>query len=168
MQIPPVMFYIFAAAITVGVIIQAGVLIGMYIATRKAIEESRELSAQLKQHVFPLVTLTRSLVEDISPKIKVATSHLVEVTTMLHTQTEHINKTVNEVTGMAQAQATRVDEMATGVLDGLTHATAAVQHSVATPLRQLAGLINGLRAGIDAFRKNDRPEHVEEGGGNFV
>jgi hypothetical protein len=168
MQIPPVQFDILTAAITVGVLIQAGVLIGMYIAVRKAVKEASELSAQVKQHVLPVVTVARGLVEDISPKLKVATANLVEVSTTLRTQTEHLNKAVRDVTGMAQAQAVRVDEMATAVLDGVTNATAAVQHSVATPLKQVVGVLNAVRAGVEALRKKDRPTHVEHDGGNFV
>jgi hypothetical protein len=86
----------------------------------------------------------------------------------LRSQAEHINKTVAHVADIAQAQAERVDVMATTVLDGVTHATAAVQHGIATPLKQVSGVLNGLRAGLDVLRKKDRPTHVEGDGGNFV
>ncbi|HEX3436233.1 MAG TPA: hypothetical protein VHT24_05640 [Pseudacidobacterium sp.] len=167
-QIPQVMFFIFTFVISVGVLIQAFVLLAMFLAVKKTAQETRELSSQLKQHLVPAISIARNLIEDVSPKVKVATSNLVQTTETLRSQAENINKTVKGVTGMAQAQAERVDEMATAVLNGVTEATAAVQHGIAAPLRQVAGVLNGLRAGYDVLRKKERPMHVEEGGGNFV
>jgi hypothetical protein len=63
---------------------------------------------------------------------------------------------------MAQAQVSRVDEMATAVLDGLTQATAAVQHGVTTPLKQVTGVLNGLRAGLDVLLRKDPPVRIDD------
>jgi hypothetical protein len=75
---------------------------------------------------------------------------------------------VAHVAHVAEAQVSRVDEMATAILDGLTQTTAAVQHGIATPLKQVSGVLNGLRAGLDVLRKKDRPTHVEGDGSHFV
>ena len=168
MQTPQIVFIIFTAVTSVGVLIQAFVLLGMFFAVKKATGEVRELSDQLKQHLVPTLAITRNLVEDISPKVKVATSNLVEASSILRSQAEHINKTVAHVADIAQAQASRVDEMATAVLDGITQATAAVQHGIASPLKQVTGVLNGLRAGLDVLRKKERPTHAEGDGNNFV
>jgi methyl-accepting chemotaxis protein len=168
MQTPQIVFIIFTAVTSVGVLIQAFVLLGMYFAVKKTTDKVHELSDQLKQHLVPTIATTRNLVEEISPKVKVITSNLVEASSTLRSQAEHINKTLVGVADMAEAQASRVDEMATAVLDGLTQATAAVQHGIATPLKQVSGVFNGLRAGMDVLRKKSRPTHVEGDGGNFV
>jgi methyl-accepting chemotaxis protein len=168
MQTPQIVFIIFTAVTAVGVLIQAFVLLSMFFAVKKATSEAREVFDQLKQHIVPTLAITRNLVEDISPKIKVATSNLVEASSILRSQAEHINKTVAQVADIAQAQASRVDEMATAVLDGITQATAAVQHGIASPLKQVTGVLNGLRAGLDVLRKKERPTHVEGDGNNFV
>jgi len=168
MQTPQVIFIIFTVATSIGVLIQAFVLLAMFFAIKKTTGQLHELSDQLKQHLVPTLSTARNLVEDISPKVKVATSNLVEASSILRSQAEHINKTVNEVADVAQAQVARVDEMATAVLDGITQATAAVQHGISTPLRQVSGVLNGLRVGLDVLRKKERPTHVEGDGGNFV
>jgi hypothetical protein len=168
MQTPQIVFIIFTAVTSVGVLIQAFVLLSMFFAVKKATSEARELSDQLKQHLVPTLAITRNLVEDISPKIKVATSNLVEASSILRSQAEHINKTVAQVADIAQTQASRVDEMATAVLDGITQATAAIQHGIATPLKQVTGVLHGLRVGFDVLRKKERPTHVEGDGNNFV
>jgi hypothetical protein len=168
MPIPEVIFIIFTAVTSIGVLIQAFVLLAMFFAVKKATGELHEVSDQLKQHLVPTLSTARNLVEDISPKVKVATSNLVEASSILRSQAEHINKSVNNVAELAQAQITRVDEMATAVLDGITQATAAVQHGVSAPLKQVSGVLHGLRAGLDVLRKKERPTHVEGDGSNFV
>lgn len=168
MQTPQVIFIIFTIATSIGVLIQAFVLLAMFFAVKKATGKVHELSDEVKQHLVPLLSTTRNLTEDVSPKVKVATSNLVEASSILRSQAENINKTVNQVTNVAQTQVARVDEMATAVLDGITQATATVQHGIASPLKQVSGVLNGLRAGVEAFRRKERPTHVEGDGGNFV
>ncbi len=168
MQTPQIVFIIFTAVTSVGVLIQAFVLLGMYFAVKKTTNEVHELSDQLKQHLVPTLSIARNLIEDISPKVKVATSNLVEASSILRSQTEQINKTVTQVADAAHAQVTRVDEMATAVLDGITQATAVVQHGISTPLKQITAVLNGLRAGLDVLRKKDQPTHVASDRSNFV
>jgi methyl-accepting chemotaxis protein len=168
MQLPQVFFVIFAIAVAVGVLLQAGVLLGMFFAIKKSAQQAKEVSDKINQHLVPALATARNLLEDVSPKIKVATANLVETSHTVREQAHRVERTVNEVTTIANVQAQRVDEMATAVLDGVTQATAAVQHGIATPLRHVAGVLNGLRAGFDVLRKKETPLHVEEDGGNFV
>ena len=168
MQTPQIVFIIFTAVTSVGVLIQAFVLLSMFFAVKKTTEEVHVLTDQLKQHLIPTLATTRNLVEDISPKAKVAASNLVEASSVLRSQAEHLNQTVGQVANMAQAQAERIDGIATSVLDGVAQATVAVQHGIASPLKQITGVLNGLRAGMDVLRRKDRPTHVEGDGSNFV
>ncbi len=168
MQLPQVFFVIFAIAVAVGVLLQAGVLLGMFFAIKKSVRQAKEVSDKINQHLVPALATARNLLEDVSPKIKVATANLVETSHIVREQAHRVERTVNEVTTVANAQVQRVDEMATAVLDGVTQATAAVQHGITTPLRHVAGVLNGLRAGFDVLRKKETPLHVEEDGGNFV
>src|ERR1700759_1437368 len=128
MQTPQVIFIVFTIATSIGVLIQAGVLLGMYFALKKTIGELHEFTDELKQHLVPTIAISRNLIEDISPKIKVASTNLVEASVIVRSQAEHIHKKVNHVSDVAEAQVVRLDEMATAVLDGITHTTAAVQH----------------------------------------
>lgn len=170
MQTLQTVLIIFTAVTSIAVLIQACVMLGMYLVVRKATDEVHLLSDQLKQHLVPTLSTARNLVEDLSPKVKVAASNLVQATGVVRSQSEHINKTVGHVADLAQAQASRVDEMATAVLDGITQATASVQHGVSAPLKQVSGILNGLRAGVGVLRKKERPvvHIVERDGSNSV
>ncbi len=58
--------------------------------------------------------------------------------------------------------------MVKGTLDHLTSAVQALEHGVAVPVRQVNGILNGLRAGVDVLRKKDIPNHREPEDDLFV
>jgi hypothetical protein len=62
---------------------------------------------------------------------------------------------VEDVTDRAQVQATRVDGMLKVTLDQVTVAVQAIEHGIAKPVRQVNGILNGLRAGVDVLRKKE-------------
>jgi hypothetical protein len=61
-----------------------------------------------------------------------------------------------------------VDGMVKGTLDGLTTAVHAIEHGIAMPVRQMNGIINGLRAGVDVMRKKDIDNHLDPEDDLFV
>jgi hypothetical protein len=69
---------------------------------------------------------------------------------------------VNNVTERAQVQASRVDGMVKGTLDQLTNAVHAIEQGVAVPVRQVSGILNGLRAGMDVMMKKTPANHLDQ------
>ncbi len=162
-QIPPVYYIVFTAITSLGVLMQAFVLLGMFLALRRTMSKLHALTDELRPHVVPLVATTRNLVEesapkiknlveDSTPKIKVAVNDLVEVTHKLRTEVDHVSATLDEVLKKANAQANRVDEMVTAGIDSAAHAIQAVQQVVSVPVRQASALFAGLKAGFDVLR----------------
>ena len=49
--------------------------------------------------------------------------------------------------------------MVKGTLDHLTFAVQAIEHGIAVPVRQVNGILNGLRAGVEVLRKKDTSNH---------
>ena len=45
-------------------------------------------------------------------------------------------------------QISRVDAIVTGALDAVDHATQVMEHAVSTPVRRVAGVINGIKTGV--------------------
>jgi hypothetical protein len=58
--------------------------------------------------------------------------------------------------------------MVKGTLDHLTSAVQALEHGVAVPVRQVNGILNGLRAGVDVLRKKSATNHLEPEDDLFV
>jgi hypothetical protein len=98
----------------------------------------------------------------VSPKLKVATTNLVEVSTTLRNQASHLNETVDTLLNRTNTQIRRVDEMATATFDAVDHAAKAIEHAVIGPARRMSGVFRGLRVGLDVFLGRKKEPVAEE------
>jgi len=161
--LPPIYYIIFTAVTSIGVLLQAFVLLAMYFAVVRATKGLHEVTDELRQHALPTIATARSLFEDISPKLKVASTNLVEASHTLRHQADHVTATLDDLLNKTSAQANRVDEIVTASIDSAAHATEAVQHAFSVPVRQVSAVLAGLRAGFDVLRgKNHTTPKVED------
>ena len=142
-----ILFIIFAAMVTISVMIQGFALLGMYIAARKTQQKVHSLLDDLRLHGLPALNASRDLIENLSPKVKVVASNVVETTENVRGVSQEVSSVVREVAGRARVQAAHVDGMVQGTLEQITHAGDSLQHGISVPLRQLNGIASGLRAG---------------------
>jgi len=168
-NIPEWVYIAFTAVTAGGVLLQALVLLFMLFAVRGALKHFSELSKKAEEHAVPVLESTKELLKDLSPKLKVATQNLVEVSqtakevsqnakevsNTVKAESTQIAVALNDVLQRASVQVDRVDEMVTGTLSSVAHATATLQKAVSGPARQVGALLSGLRAGFDVLRKKD-------------
>jgi phage-related protein len=147
------------AVTSIGILIQACVVIAIFVAARKAITKATQFVEDARQHLTPVLATSRSLLEDVSPKIKIMTSNLTEVSETIRHQSTHINSAVDEIVDRSRNQAARVDGMVSGTLDGINTATASIQEGISAPVRKVTGFVNGLRAALDVLLQRARPDH---------
>jgi hypothetical protein len=159
---------VFIAIAAVSILMQAGFTVGMFIAARKTQKKIMGLAEDVRLHALPAIIASRDVIQEITPKLKIITENLTAVSTTLRSKTEKVGGLVGDVTDRAQAQAERVDGMVKGTLDHLTSAVQAIEHGVAVPVRQVNGILNGLRAGVDVLRKKDVNNHREPEDDLFV
>ena len=161
-NIPNVVFDIFVAATAAGVLIQAGILVGMFIALRKTQKKVEGFMDEARVHLMPAIAKSRSLiddigpkvtsiVEDLTPKIKIISSNIVETTSMVRREAENIKGAVDEVVGRTKGQAARVDGIVSGTLDGVEHATNTIQRGVQIPIRKISAWVAGIKAGAEVL-----------------
>ena len=153
-QLPPIYYIIFTAVTSLGVLLQAFVLLAMFLAVRRLANRVHALTDQLEPHLVPTVATARNLIEDVSPKLKVASTNIVEASQSLRRQADHVTVTLDDLLEKTTAQANRVDEIVTASIDSAAHATHAVQHAFSVPVRQASALFAGLKAGFDVLRSD--------------
>ena len=156
-QIQVYVFDIFTGAIAVAVFIQACILLGMFIGLRKL----QVKVEQILERALPLIDSSKATFEELAPKLKTISANLVEVSETLKQESQNVKVSVDEVLEKTRAQTARVDEIVSGTLDGLSHASAAIQQGIEVPLRHLSGIFNGLRAGFGVLRSKPPEEQVE-------
>jgi hypothetical protein len=148
----PYVFDVFAAATAVGVLIQAGVLLALLIAFLKLTSKLDVILKQVTEEALPLVASTKVTLEELTPKLKTITANLAEVSETLKHESQTIKISVDEVLEKTRAQTARVDEMVSGTLDGISHASATIQQGIEVPMRHIYGIFNGLKAAVESLR----------------
>ena len=161
-QLPPIYYIIFTAVTSFGVLLQAFVLLAMFLAVRRLTNRVHAITDQLQPHLLPTVATARNLVEDVSPKLKVATTNILEASHTLRRQADHVTATLDDLLAKTEAQANRVDEIVTASIDSASHATQAVQHAFSVPVRQASALFAGLKAAFDVLRGKNHSQRPPE------
>jgi hypothetical protein len=159
---------VFIAVAAVSILMQAGFSMATFLAARRAQKKIMGLADDLRLHALPAIIASRDVIQDITPKLRTITDNLTAISTTVRAKTDKVGGLVGDVTDRAQAQATRVDGMVKGTLDHLTSAVQALEHGVAVPVRQVSGILNGLRAGVDVLRKKDLTHDPESEDDLFV
>ena len=147
-----ILLVIFVGIAAVSILAQAAFTVGLFIGARKTQKKLLGLADDIRLHALPIIISSREVVQDLSPKIKTVSENVTAIIGTLRTRAEQVGGLVGDVTERAQTQASRVDGIVRGTLDHLTTAVSAIEHGVSVPLRQVNGILSGLRAGVEVLR----------------
>ncbi|HUK23931.1 MAG TPA: hypothetical protein VLV49_05075 [Terriglobales bacterium] len=140
---------IFIALTVVALAIQAGVLVALYIALRKASARMEVLGEDIRTKLLPAAESAHSLLVELRPKLETAATNLSESSTMVRSQLERLDATVNDAIDRTRLQVIRADELVSRTLDRVEDTTEIVHHSVISPVRQFAGILRGVTVGLE-------------------
>jgi methyl-accepting chemotaxis protein len=139
------------------VLLQAIVLLAIYLTMRKTSARLESLAEQVQTNVMPVVRETSALLSSSRGKIEEVVSDIASTTSMVRGQMERIDATLSDVIDRARLQVIRADEVVGRTLDRVDEVSEAVHHKVISPVRQLSGIVSGLTVGFDAlFRRGRR------------
>jgi hypothetical protein len=131
------------------VMLQAGILLAMYLAMRKSTALIENLATEVKTKVMPAVEQAEAMLTEIRPKLQVVADNLEESTTMLLDQVQRVDATVKDVVDRGRLQIIRADELLSRTLDRVEQTSDMVHNTVISPVRQLSGLMQGLTVGLE-------------------
>lgn len=146
---------------SVAIVIQACILIALYVSMKKSSARVEAAVKQVEDRAVPLLDAANSLLNDNRQKIDTVVDNLVTTTTVLRSQVERLDLTVTDIVDRTRLQVIRTDEMISRTLDRVEETTDIVHHSVLSPVRQFAGVVQGVMTGIGAYfgRKLPREGH---------
>jgi phage-related protein len=156
-EISPYIYVAFTVVTAIGVLMQAFILLGIFLGLRKLQRPIENILTQVDQHVLPMVAASKATLEQLGPKLKTITENLAEISETVKQESHHVKASVDDVLEKTRAQTERVDEIVSGTLDGLVAAGAHIQSGVAVPLRYVNGIFNGIRAGLGVLRSKTPP-----------
>lgn len=146
-----------------GVIVAAVFAMKMFVKVQK-------LADSFETKTEPLITQATALVTDLSPKVKNISTNLEDMSFTarvkmdeLANTLDQLNRTVQDVNERSRVQVSRVDGIVSDVLATTYEVSRTVQEGIKGPVRQMAGVMAGLRAGLETLvAKSPFKPRVEE------
>jgi methyl-accepting chemotaxis protein len=145
---------VFIAITAAAVLLQACVLLAMYVAMRKSSQRMEALAAEVKAKVLPAVDEVQATLTDLRPRIQVIAANLEHTTNLVRAQVERTQATVNDVVDRARLQVIRADELMSRTLDRVEQTSEMVHKTVISPVRQISGLMQGITVGLEFLFSN--------------
>jgi hypothetical protein len=145
---------LFIALTGAAVVLQAGILTALYLAVRKSSARMEALAIEVKTKALPTLETAQAILTELRPKLTVIAENLTETTHSVRTQVERMEATVSDVVDRARLQVIRADELLSRTLDRVEETSDIVHNTVVSPVRQFAGLIQGVTAGIEFLLGN--------------
>jgi methyl-accepting chemotaxis protein len=145
---------LFIALTGAAVVLQAGILTALYLAVRKSSARMEALAIEVKTKALPTLETAQAILTELRPKLTVIAENLTETTHSVRSQVERMDATVNDVVDRARLQVIRADELLSRTLDRVEETSDIVHNTVVSPVRQFAGLIQGVTAGIEFLLGN--------------
>jgi hypothetical protein len=149
---------VFIVITALAVVVQAGILAGMYFAMRKTSAKVESLAEEVKTKVLPTAELAHAMMTELRPKIENVVDNVSVSTTILRTQMERVDATLTDIIDRTRLQVIRADEFVNSTMDKLEETREAVQRTVVSPVRHISGLMHGVTTGLEAFfsRRRER------------
>ena len=161
---------VFVAIAAIALLTQAVVFVAMAVGAMKTQKRVTEILEEVRAVALPLLNKSHGLVDDLTPKVKeiVANVHEIsgnveEISQVVKLKIHEVeptitamNETVLDTNRKTKAQITKVDGMVTSTLNATAELGGILQNSIRTPVKEMAGILNGLKAGYDTLIRGAR------------
>jgi len=179
---------IFIAVTTAAVVLQALILVALYLAVRKVGATVESLASEvkgtilpkvdtlaseirtmlpkieaatvdIKDKVVPTVSTAHSMLLDLRPKIASVSQDISSTTAMVRAQAVRIDATLTDAMDRAHLQIIRADHFVNHTMDRIEETGDIVRKTVVSPVRQVSGLVRGVSTGFEVFFGSKRRRH---------
>jgi outer membrane murein-binding lipoprotein Lpp len=151
----------FIAATTLAVVIQAGILVGLYYSFRKSTAKMEALATEVTTKVLPTVDTLQNMLVELRPKLDVMSVNFSESSTLVRNQLARIDATLTDALDRTRLQVIRADELLNRTMDRVEETSEVVHKTVISPLRQVNGLMSAISTGFEVFlgQKRRQPKN---------
>ncbi|MGA3087769.1 MAG: hypothetical protein ABSD75_04110 [Terriglobales bacterium] len=155
---------VFIAVTTFAVVVQAGILVGLYLAVRKSTAKMEALAEQVTGRALPAIESVQNLLVELRPKIDLVSTNIQESSSLVRNQLGRLDATLTDALDRTRLQVIRADELLNRTMDKVEDTTEIVHKTVVSPLRQVNGLMAALSTGVEVFLGQKR-RHPKNGSG---
>lgn len=134
---------LFVALTALAVITQAGVLVGIYVMSKRLSEQIERFMKETREMIVPMKSITENL--------RMASSNVVEIGLSAREQFRRVEAMVTDTGEALNVQLERFDRVSQNVMDRINETAEIVQDSVVRPAREVAALAKGFSRGFGSF-----------------
>ena len=151
---------IFIVVAATAIVMQAFVMLGMYLQIKKTSEQVKTLGTELQAKINPVVSKVDNILEDSEERISSLMGDAAEITRMARGQAAKVDRILNDSLERLRVQIIRADQILTGALEVVEDAGSRVRKTVAGPVIQASAVLHGIKTGIDFLRGRASKETV--------
>jgi hypothetical protein len=140
---------IFIALTAFAILLQAGILVAMYVTMRKSGQRVEALAAEVRSKVLPTIEQAQSIMTEMRPRLEIISENVEQTTTQLRAQMQRIDAAVSDALDRGRLQIIRADELLSRTLDRVEHTSEVVQKTVVSPVRHISGIMQGITVGLE-------------------
>jgi len=142
--------FIVVAALTL--IIQAGVLVLLFVQLRKTTESVNKMMGDLHSRIGPILTRTQIMLDETQPKIAALVEDASHIVYLTRTQAQKFDKIATEASDRLRGQLVHIDRILTGTLEAVEDAGSTFRRSFWGPVQKASALVQGIKIGLDVLR----------------
>jgi hypothetical protein len=139
---------IFIALTSAAVVVEAGMLIAMYLAIRQSALRLETLAGDVCNKLMPIVDLALSMVTELRPNLKSCVSNASRSSTLVRHQVEQLSMTIGELNRRVRLQIIRGDELISRSFDRVEQTNNLVHKTVIVPVHRVSAIFHGVFAGM--------------------
>jgi uncharacterized protein YoxC len=148
---------IFVGITGFALVVQAIVMLVAFLTMRKTIVSLQTDVQELRTTAMPILARTRETLEKVAPKIESIATDVADLARTLKEQSVEFQAVAAEILERVHRQTSRVDNMFTGMVDGVEQASNMVVDTVVKPVRRIAAMLAGAKAFFTVLATGRRP-----------
>lgn len=134
---------LFVALTAIAVMTQAGVLVAIYLVSKRHAEQIERFMNETRQLIAPIQGITENL--------RTASANMVEIGASARDQFRRVEGMVAETSEVLHTQLARLDSATREVVERVNGTAEVIQDAVGRPVRDVVAIARGLSRGLEAF-----------------
>lgn len=134
---------IFVALTAIAVMLQAGVLIAIYLVTKRTSEQFDKFTKDARELMVPM--------KSIADNMKTVSEDFIEVGLSAKEQFRRVEAIITDAGQSLQTQIDRFDRVSKSVAERIDETAEVVQDSIVSPVRDISAFAKGLTRGFQFF-----------------
>jgi F0F1-type ATP synthase membrane subunit b/b' len=138
-------------------VVQAIVVLLLYRVARN----TQSKVAPLVDRAEPILSTTRQILEENKPRVAEISAEVVEIAKTARVQADRIGELLRDSSDRAKARLAQIDRTVDETVEQVEQVGGAVKSAVLKPVKEVNGLMAGMKAAISTYAAGNKRHSVE-------